>query len=80
MAITKKLIKSPQQVIYNIILLMQQWKMLLLPDKEQDMVKKAIKKLKRKVGAGHINQANFAVFLFSAFSRALAEGSRRHEG
>jgi hypothetical protein len=49
MAITKKLIKSPHEVIYNIILLMQKWKM-LLPDKVQDMVKKATKKFKRKVG------------------------------
>jgi hypothetical protein len=46
MAIEKKLVKTPREVIYSIIFFVQ-----LLPDKEQIMVTMAIKKLKVEDGA-----------------------------
>jgi hypothetical protein len=48
MTIEKKVIRSPKDVIYNIVLLMQQWE-ILLPDREQDLVGKISRKLKRKL-------------------------------
>jgi hypothetical protein len=48
MAIEKKLVRSPHEVIYSAISLMQQWRM-LLPSKEQDLVKKVSRKIKINV-------------------------------
>jgi hypothetical protein len=49
MAIEKKMVKSAQVIIFNVISLMQQWRV-LLQDKEQKLVMVAIKMLKKKTG------------------------------
>jgi hypothetical protein len=48
MAVEKKLINSPDVIVYNIISLMQQW-MMLLWDKEQGLVMMAAKMIRKKI-------------------------------
>jgi hypothetical protein len=50
MAIEKVLIKSPQEAVFNIILLMQQWRR-LLPVKDQELVRSVSRKLKTKLAS-----------------------------
>jgi hypothetical protein len=49
MTIEKKVVKSPKVLIFGIILLMQQWR-ILLPEAEHELVGRASKALKIKMG------------------------------
>jgi hypothetical protein len=54
MAIGKKIMKSPQEVLYNAVLFMQSWQ-ILLPKKEQELAQGAIRCISQKLA--QINEA-----------------------
>jgi hypothetical protein len=50
MAIEKQIVKSPKIIFFNIIIVMQQW-IILLPAQERDMVAAIAEKIKKNVVA-----------------------------
>jgi hypothetical protein len=47
MAIEKKLVKTPQEVLFKIVIFLQQW-MMLLSGEEQEMITHVIKATRKK--------------------------------